>query len=277
MADNGIGPLQIEIYTLYPDVRAPERASGSVRGSLPSRAVQHCPPVTAASGFGWYVYPPVDFALRWDGSATEWSLLEENEPTQWRSLAGGYDVKLPVMDEQIANAPERFRADIDIFEFHDGGVGFVDADPRGPHNVEIITGTVARTSPGWCLLARGVPNWPHANDHQVLEGLVETDWYRSTIPTIIRLTTAGKIVRFYRNLPLMLLEPVHRTTFAAMGAATLTVGRGLAEWPDDVWAEYVAMRRERQDPTKRSAYRREQRKQGRISDAYRPIVADDEP
>jgi hypothetical protein len=272
MTDGSVSPLHIEIYSLYPDVRPPERASGNVRGSLPSRAVQHCPPVTSAASLGWYVYPPVDFALRWDGQETEWSLLEDNEPAGWRSLSGGYDAKLPLMTRHIAEAPERFQADIDIFDFNDGGLSFVDADPRAPQNVEITTGTVARTSPGWCLLARGVPNWPHANDHQILEGLVETDWYRSTIPTILRLTAVGRAVRFYRDLPLMLLQPVHRSTFAALGQSSLTVGRGLAEWPDDVWAEFVAMRRERQDPAKRSAYRREQRRRSRASQAYEPVA-----
>jgi Family of unknown function (DUF6065) len=265
--------LKVEIFSLYSDIRPPERASGSVRGSLPSRAVQHCPPVTAASGLGWYIFPPVDFALRWDGQETSWSLLVENEPAEWRSLAGGYDAKLQVLTDAVAALPERFSADADIFDFQDRGVSFLDADPRAQHTLEITTGTVARTSPGWCLLARGVPNWPNDGGHQVLEGLVETDWYRSTIPTILRLTTPGKVVRFYRDTPLMLLQPVHRSTFAALGRADLTVCRGLAEWPDDLWAEYVDMRRKRQDPTKRSAYRREQRVRARLG--HEPVVVEE--
>jgi hypothetical protein len=66
----------VEFFLLYPDAPLPEPASNSVRGSLPSRAVRLCQPILAASAFGWYVFPPVDFALRWDGHATEWSLLE---------------------------------------------------------------------------------------------------------------------------------------------------------------------------------------------------------
>ncbi|HEY3009302.1 MAG TPA: DUF6065 family protein [Micromonosporaceae bacterium] len=275
MATAGLEPLRVEIYTIYPDVRSPERASATVRGSLPSRAVQHCPPVSAASGFGWYVYPPADFALRWDGRESEWSLLAENEPTQWRSLAGGHDAQLPDVKTYLADAPERFRKDMDILRRFDGGFPFVDADPRAGNMIEVTTGTVARTSTGWCLLARPVPNWPDTGGVQILDGLVETDWYRSTIPTILRLTEPGRTVRFYRDIPIMALQPVHRSTFEAVGSTPLTVGRGLHDWPDDIWAEYVHMRRERDDPTRRSAYRREQRRRARETAGYRPVIADD--
>lgn len=263
MAEEDQLPLTVEIYSLLPDNKPPERASIDVRGSLPSRAVQLCPPVTAASSFGWYVFPPADFALRWDGQHTEWSLLGDNEPTGWRSLAGGYDALLPGAAEYIGGLPERFRHDIDIFERRGGAPPFLDADPRAQNTIEVTTGTVARTPPGWWLLARAVPNWPQDRGVQILDGLVESDWYRSTIPTIVRLTEPHRVVRFYREFPLMVLQPVHRSTIAALGDASLVVASGLAEWPPDVWAEFVEMRRRREDPDSRGTYRREQRRRNR--------------
>ncbi|MFC4018314.1 DUF6065 family protein [Micromonospora sp. GCM10011542] len=266
-----VSALRAEIYSLYDDTRPAEAASASLRGSLPARAVQHCPPVAAGSGFGWYVYPPADFALRWDGQDTEWTVLEENEPAGWRSLAGGYDGKLPDAAARLAGAPERFRDDLDIFDRYGGSIPFLDADPRAANTIELVTGVVARTSPGWCLLARGVPNWPVQRGLQLYEGVVETDWYTSLLPTILRLTEPGQVVRFYRNIPLMCLQPVHRSTLDAFRHAELVSEQGLADWPEDVWADFVALRRRRQDPEIRSSYRREQSRRVRENANYQPI------
>ncbi|MFE9688577.1 DUF6065 family protein [Micromonospora sp. NPDC005806] len=271
MTGTTIEPLRVEIYSLYADARPTEAASPSLRGSLPARAVQQCPPVAAGSGLGWYVHPPADFALRWDGQETEWSLLEENEPVRWRSLAGGYDGKLPDAAAQLAKAPDRFRDDLDIFDRYGGEIPFINADPRAANMIELVTGVVARTSPGWCLLARGVPNWPAQAGLQIYEGVVETDWYTSLLPTIMRLTEPGRVVRLYRDLPLMCLQPVHRSTLEAARKAELVTGQGLAEWPDDVWGDFVALRRRRQDPEIRSSYRREQARRLREHANYQPI------
>lgn len=272
MAEGAIEPLRVEIFTMSPDGKPPERASSDVVGSLPSRAVQKCPPVTLASGFGWYVYPPVDFALRWDGQQSEMSLLEDNEPVQWRSLGGFHNVKLVDHPEYLAGLPQRFQQDIDVF---DSGLPLVvNADPRAAHLLELITGTVARTSPGWYLLMRGVPNWPHDRGVQVLDGIVETDWYRSSLPTILRLTEPGRVVRFYRRFPLALLQPVHRSTLAAVDDAELTVTSGLHNWPEDLWADYVEMRRKRKDPNIRSGYRQERARRLREAAGLAPAVTD---
>src|SRR5262245_23624919 len=164
----------VEFYSLYPDVRGPEPASPDLRGAMQARAARVCAPMTVASGFGWYVYPPVDFAVRWDGRCAEWSLLEENEPTRWLSLSGGVTGRLPTAPDALRAAPERFQADFDVFDKY-GGVPFIEADPHDGQTLEVITGVLARTPPGWWLLVRDVPNRPHGRHHQILEGMVETD------------------------------------------------------------------------------------------------------
>jgi hypothetical protein len=170
----------VEFFSLYPDVREPELGSPDLRGSLSARAARVCAPVTTASAFCWHIYPPADFAVRWDGVGSEWSLLEDNEPVAWRSLSGGHDGMLPCASAVLAGADG---AGLDIFEKYGGGVPFVQADPRKPHMLEVITGLLARTSPDWWLLVRDVPNWPRSGDHQLLEGIIETT---GTAPTYRR-------------------------------------------------------------------------------------------
>jgi hypothetical protein len=251
------GPI-VEFFSIYPGVRPPEQASRDLRGSLPARAAKVCTPVTAASGFGWYIYPPVDFALRWIGDETEWSLLEDNEPIAWRSLAGGHDGVLPFAKDAVAEVPEARRGDLDIFDQFEGVPRFIDADPRGPDRVEIITGLLARTRPGWQLLLREVPNWPRPDGLQIYEGLVECEWYRSYLPTIMRLTMQHKVVRFYRNLPFMSAQVIP-TAVVQANRGPMAAYTGMAALPDDVWDEFVAWRRDRQSPEVPATYVSRQR------------------
>src|ERR1044071_320808 len=56
-------------YQLIPGAPPPRRADRSAEGTLPVNAYRYCEPVASASGFGWYIYPPLNFSL----------LLDENE------------------------------------------------------------------------------------------------------------------------------------------------------------------------------------------------------
>jgi Family of unknown function (DUF6065) len=250
----------VEFFFLYPDVRPPEPASPDLRGSLSARAARVCSPITTASGYGWLVYPPADFAVRWNGETSEWSLLEENEPVRWQSLAGGVDGKLPAAGEVLRQAPNG--DGLDVFDKYRGGVPFIEADPRNAHMLEVITGLLVRTPPDWWLLVREVPNWPRGGDHQILEGIIETDWYRSYVPTMVRLTRQHQVVRFHRQLPIMAVQPVPRAA-VEFGRRPPVTYRGIGEFPGDVWEDFVTWRRRKQDPDSSAFYVREQRERTR--------------
>ena len=66
------GPA-VTFYGAVPGCRTPVRADPSVLGTLPSRGFQYCEALRAASSFGWYVFPPIDFTLQWDGSEIIWT------------------------------------------------------------------------------------------------------------------------------------------------------------------------------------------------------------
>src|SRR5258708_17355875 len=58
----------VTFYGAVPGIRAPIRADASGLGTLPSRGFQYCEALRTASSFGWYVFPPIEFTLEWDGS-----------------------------------------------------------------------------------------------------------------------------------------------------------------------------------------------------------------
>ena len=56
-----------------PGGRLPQRADRSAAGSLPTRAFRYCEPSTSASGYGYYIFPPISFSLQWDGHDIMWT------------------------------------------------------------------------------------------------------------------------------------------------------------------------------------------------------------
>ena len=63
--------------------RAPMRADRSACGTLPMRAVRYCEALTSATAFGWWLFPPIDLEMLWDGSEIFWRC---HEAPDWMPL-----------------------------------------------------------------------------------------------------------------------------------------------------------------------------------------------
>ena len=70
-------------YRFYTKGRAPVRADRFAGGTLSMRAARYCDAVTTASGFGWWLFPPVNTILSWDGRMIVWSpgWIDDQHPT----------------------------------------------------------------------------------------------------------------------------------------------------------------------------------------------------
>jgi hypothetical protein len=219
-----------------------------------------CAPLTDASGFGWYLFPPVDFALRWDGQTMDFARLADNDPDEWQSLAGGHPIALPEEARALDRAPERFKAQFGIFDSHEGQFSFIDADPRLGHTCEITLAVTARTTPGWSLLIRPPANWPQPRHHQVLEGVLDTEWYGAKLSLVVRLIEVNQVVRFYRTMPIAVAQPVPRVAVEASQQSGGQVVRGIENWPDYAWDRYLANRARRVNGKGQGTYRAHQRR-----------------
>ena len=62
-----------QFYRLIPDAPAPRRADPSADGMLPVRGYRYCEALRSASAFGWYIYPPLNFSMVWDGVEIAWT------------------------------------------------------------------------------------------------------------------------------------------------------------------------------------------------------------
>ncbi len=119
--------------------------------------------LTAATGFGWHVYPPVPFQLLWDGATMRWRLSPAQEWAQFESV-------------DVPGFRETWRTECPIADYYPAPFAFLHVGQE-PGLVRLWTGLVARTRPGWSLLVRAPANIPGDPAFHVMEGIVEQDWW----------------------------------------------------------------------------------------------------
>ncbi|MCG8461206.1 MAG: DUF6065 family protein [Holophagales bacterium] len=212
-------------YQLYPDAPSPTLADATLGGSIPLRALKHCEPFTSASGFGWFVYPPIDFSLRWEGEVIYWKQRLE-EP--WRVLDD--PVLLPGLVERAV--ADGFR---DIVE--EGIPPFLGrAFEAGL--VQIWSGLVVRTRPGWSILVRPLANFPKDSRYEVLDGLIETEWFFGPLVTPIRIRKTDEPIRFLTRKPLYQIQPVRTDAYRRKFLEEFEVRQGMGAMNEADWKRF---------------------------------------
>ena len=177
-----------QFFQLVPDGLPPRRADKSVGGGIPARALRYCEAITSASAFGWYVFLPMNFKVVWDGHDMLWTYP-------------GVDEWLPLTRDAVQYPGFR-----EHFDRH------APADVRGfsppflspsiqPGQLQIWTGCVAKTAPGWSLLVRGVANLSKSPSYQMLEGIIETDTWFGPLFDNVRLLKTDVPIEFRADVP----------------------------------------------------------------------------
>jgi hypothetical protein len=211
----------IKFFSLFPDAPAPRRADRSLLGSMPLRAYQHCEPLTAASAFGWYVYPPIDFMLKWDGTEIFWKAAGARrwQPATAVVLPGFADLyERSVPSQNALQTPFPF-----LLARREVGL------------IQIWPGVLVQTRPGWSTLVRGPANLPRGPAYEVLEGVIETDWWFGPLISTIRLCQTGQPILFSTNRPLFQLQPVQTEIYASKEMDNFQLAEGLASLSNDDW------------------------------------------
>lgn len=185
-------------YRLIAGAPEPRRADRSTLGTLPTDAFRYCEPVTSASAFGWYLYPPLNFALTWDGTVIEWTY-------------DGTDAWLPLHAAQAPDFLDTFRA-VAPTDLWDCAPPFL-SQGLMPGTVQVWSGYLAATAPRWSLLSRGVANHQKTQAYENFEGIFESDAWFGPLFTNIRLTKTDTPVAFHMRHPLFQVQPLLRECY----------------------------------------------------------------
>ena len=219
-------PAIVRFFRLIGQGRPPQRADRSAAGTLPTRAYRYCDAVTTASGFGWWVFPPMDIQLVWDGETVHWAY---EGAADWLALSPA--AQFPGQSARFdAAAPEHLKG---------CSPPFLTALPE-PGAVQIWTGLLARTAADWSLLVRAPANLPALGGYSLYEGMIETDHWFGPLFTNLRLTRSHRPVRLRADFPLMQVQPIPRHAYADETLGNAEVVADVASMDERDWAAFHA-------------------------------------
>jgi hypothetical protein len=183
----------------YPAAPSPLRGDKAALGTLPTAAYQYCEPVRIASSFGWYIFPPVDIRLLWNGVDLYYAVDGE-----WCELTSVH-----LSDEFVeywdANAPTDLRGHWPPFM----SALFV------PGMVQIWSGLLVSTAPDWSVIIGPPPNLLQTRQFSCFEGVVETDTFRPAPLFInLKLHATDREISIPRDKPLFFVRPVRRECYS---------------------------------------------------------------
>jgi hypothetical protein len=214
---------RIQFYRLIPNARLPQRADRSAAGSLPTRAFRYCEPVVTASSFGYYIFPPTSFSLVWDGNeimwtyegAGEWLLLKN---AQFPYFAAHFDERVP---EEIRGFSPPFLSAL-----------------QEPGLIQLWTGIVARTAPGWSTLVRPCANLPRSGAYEPFEGIIETDRWFGPLITNMRITKTDVPIEFSADFPVVQVQALPREALDETAQNNFGIVPDLESFQPEDWDDF---------------------------------------
>lgn len=214
----------VRFYRLIDEARLPQRADRSAAGTLPVRAYRYCEAVTTAAGFGWWVFPPSDLQLLWDGYDVFWQCagwqdwLPLAPSAQYPDFAARFDKAAPPL---LAGYSPPFLTSL----------------PE-PGTVQIWTGLMARTASDWSLLIRAPANLPTPGGFWLYEGIIEADRWFGPLFINMRLTRTHTPVRLRPDFPLAQVQPLPRGAYADATLGSIDTVADMASLQSSDWDEY---------------------------------------
>jgi hypothetical protein len=213
----------VTFYGVVPGCRTPMRADPSVLGTLPARGFQYCEALRTASSFGWYVFPPIDFTLQWDGSQVIWTYRGAKA---WYPLTSAQFPGAQAVFDRAA--PQRLRG---------FAPPFLTAVPE-PGVIQLWTGFFIESAENWSVLIRPPANLPRSLAFDLYEGIVETDRWFGPLFTNLRLVKTDVPIHFSTETPLLQVQPLHRSTYADAVCNNFGLVPDVRAFPDEAWSRY---------------------------------------
>jgi hypothetical protein len=190
----------VSFTRMVPGAIPPMRADKAALGYMPTSAYQYCEAMRVASSHGWYLFPPADIQLRFNGADVFHAVDGEWEPLSFAYLPGFAEL----WDKHCEPG------------FEGMAPPFLRALPaRGA--VQVWSGWLISTAPGWNALVRPIANVTRSHLFHCYEGVVETDEFQpSPLFINLQLVASDVTITFPRNDPLFHFQPVQRLSYSEL-------------------------------------------------------------
>jgi hypothetical protein len=107
-----------------------------------------------------------------------------------------------------------------------------------PGIVQVWTGYIVKTAPGYSLLVRGPANIMASQGYQHFEGVIETDRWFGPLFTNVKLLRTNAPIHFHAHRPFLQLTSIHRAHYADSLLNDFEVHDGFAGFRPEDWAAY---------------------------------------
>lgn len=222
-------PFNLKVWSLHPHSSRVIRAEKTLNGTGHPGAMGLCAPYTQANKSGFWLFPPVDVDIMWKGGKEfEVRYHEEYDDSDYRLL---HSLLLPkdVFTEEMWSLNGSGRSKLTLGTVEDGVV-------------QMWTGNIFETPPGWAIHIRSPINCPQSS-YWVMEGILETDFMQYDIWANIVFKKQNEWVEFRKNgwPPLAQLQPIRREGFTDKWKVTTeTVNRDTPEANRvfEYWVDY---------------------------------------
>ena len=221
---------------------SPTRADPLLFGSVPLRAAQYCLPFTQANGFGWYVYPPINFMIQWDGVDYFWRPIDS---PQWELL---HSAQIPQLEMHYKESAHNSNSKI---------IPFL-TSIKESNIVQIWTGLTIETKENWSVLARRPANIGKNLGYEHLEGIIQSDWWHGPLIFNISITRTNVPIVFHVNRPFLQIQAIPNISYSEETLNSFEVVE-TNEISDSSWKMYGCSQSVH-DENKPGGYRREAKK-----------------
>lgn len=192
--------MEINIWEVHPQASRIEPAEKTCKNTANQGAVQWCGPYVNANQSGFWVYSPInlDFVLKDDG----FEIINCEK----------YDDE----DFKIVSSLIRPEDNSDFQKWTFPGTGRTKTTFGlvEKNVIQIWTGLIFETPPGWCLHIRSPINF-HNDQFSIVEAVLETDWMQYDIWMNLSVNKRNEVVSIRKEMPIAQLVPTRRESFKA--------------------------------------------------------------
>ena len=107
-----------------------------------------------------------------------------------------------------------------------------------PGLIQLWSGLVVRTAPGWSSMVRAPVNLPKRGGYEVFEGIIETDRWFGPLFAAIRITKTDTPVEFRADWPLYQVLPMPREAYDEKNLNNYEIVPNLEQLTEQDWDDY---------------------------------------
>jgi hypothetical protein len=204
----------LKVWRLHPHGVTIKPAEKTLNGTANENGVKYCGPYKLANEIGWWVFPAHDVDIMYHGHG-DFQLVHHTQ----------YD------DSEIAILQrEESKSYLKRAKYVGGVVE--------PNVMQIWTGCILQTPPGWCLRMKNPANCD-TEGYRIMEGVLDTDWMFYDLWTNLFFTQEKKWVKLRRNMwpPLAHIIP-ERRIMEPLGISEGMINEPGAKEILDYWHDY---------------------------------------